>query len=292
MAGQGRPITHRAARSPRAPIFYAEPDKPGKSRHQQCFRRAGVDPKRAKYKLTEGPCWICDGIGWQYVIYTAVQQIGAMDRAMAALLKEAGTAGFVLAEEVRSAVPVGVIARTRLEQDFPKSLQIFRSAFQRAHEAAQPSGENPHGWSHFIVENPVPTAKPQRKTRPPYMLNVGPILKRDPSQLRTVHIEQIHSAAGWLTYAARAIVEAADHGDEQLTKNKGKDADDLAIWLAQKMKASPSCLTEVIARHLSSDGKLTETARRRANAMSGRYRKRAFDSRRQEQHEAAPRDHR
>src|SRR5262245_31523259 len=47
-------------KEPRPSVFYANPQQRERSRHLQCWRQAGIDPKKSGYQPTNGPCWVCE----------------------------------------------------------------------------------------------------------------------------------------------------------------------------------------------------------------------------------------
>lgn len=244
--------------------FYQDPERPGQARHQQCLARAGINPVKLGYPISEGPCWVCESIAEEHRSFLKLIARVQNQREIAGHLKHLCLMSFRLAKAVRCATGMGRVPRHILEMEHEKDLSTFRRALVTAKERAQDPGGNGTSWHR--AEEP-----PESGT----YRHPGPYLNSDPTAREYVSIIEIEHKAGILSVLSRIFQADADCHAAKGRTLYGKDPEELLMTRINQLKASPLALAEVVVSVARPVTRLTDPEKQRAEALAQRLRTRA-----------------
>lgn len=258
----------RIAKRSAVAIYYEDPDKPGFSRHKQCFEEAGIDPEQAGYRRLGNVCWPCYEIANVHI--SRERTFAGLGKVITAglLFQAASDEAFRLAQSVRCASGHGIVRRQSLEQErrFAVQLRRFRSAWAEASSAAA-FMKRPFGLMYFTLLG----------------VGIGDLdpclyLSHDPTLESVVDMANLERPAGWLARINRIIGKEARRTHRQMIDaGEAEHHDAVALALAKKFKVSLPCLARVIGGELArqqardADGKPV-VALAEADKVYGRWR--------------------
>jgi len=280
------PRQPKASSKQRPAVYYADPAHPGRSRHRECFRQPRINPKRAGYQLTDGPCWVCEHAKSDYTLYVGhVQQTEHLEL-IATSLEQVSDAGFALAKEVRCRSFLGRMERKIMEAELPAMVSAFRQAWQQAEkQSADPDGT----VARIQWPGDDPGARKMQEVAfrafstgllyavigikgsrgvlspldPRYYLARG-----NPTQPSFVDSSAIEQVSGCLGYIARHIRRKVQQRRDELQANRGQDASECLRLLAQLYGASPLRLAETALAFLEPSRQLSDAVQARAETMA------------------------
>jgi hypothetical protein len=235
-------------------VYYADPDKFGMSRHEECFKQAGIDPKKNGYRQIvidskeDGYpqvgrfCWPCSEIAAAHLNYKdtvdKLEEAVALGRLLLAASKEA----FRLAWHVRCATGSGIVERKALEAEkrLAAPLRRHRSAWKEAGIAAELAKKTRVGYPFgFFGGGPE---------------NLDPCqhLAVDPTTTPIVDVTSLERPAGWLCKISRIMRRDELRVRHIMRESKdGEDQDAIALGLAAKYKVALPCLAREIGQYLA-----------------------------------------
>lgn len=250
----------RATNQPTPNVYYEDPAHPGTSRHVECFRKAGINPTKAGYQRTKGPCSVCSKVALQVHDLRFQQAMVEWIAEIGETLEKTGELGFELAKGIRRRTGTGVIESFTLAQAFPNLLAQFQRAWNCALKAASTKRS-------LSADCQVPAATI-------YVLTSAPDprihLVIDPTNTGLVFCASLESTSGFLLHCADRIAHLVLRHRAALSK--GPDPDGLAVRGIADFKASPKALSTVVETYLLS--KPTQAEINRAKSLSQRWRTR------------------
>lgn len=260
----------RQARAPRATyqptpdVYYEDPAHPGTSRHVECFRKAGINPTKAGYQRTQGPCSVCEAVALQVHELRFQQAVVDWIAEIGEALETAGERGFDLAKGIRRRTGTGVIEWFTLAQALPNPLAQFRQAWDCALKAATSKRS-------LGAACKVPASTIYVLTSAP---DPRPHLAIDPTNTGLVFCASLESTSGFLLHCADRIAHLVLRHRAALSKVHGTDPDGLAVRGIADFKASPKALSTVVETYLSPHPTPNQAEIKRAKSRSQRWRTR------------------
>ena len=274
------PRQHDGPPKPRKQLFYADPEHPGRSRHDGCFapvkpgRR--LNPKKAGYPRTEGPCWVCqrgteDRTLWLW-FFSMLDQLEMVPPALDAVSE----AGFALAKDLRCGVLTGSIEREKLESNAAELVGAFRKAWQEgARAAAYPGGQRDFlqvGIAYGLIGLGYVDGRLNERDPRRYLAHP------DPTRRPLVNAADIEQVAGRLGYIARVVRRSVKEQREILRTPRGRDENEPLRALVAAYGASPVRLAESAVSFLATPRFSEDRLRYQANLVAGTLRKRKHQS--------------
>lgn len=260
---------------PRRSIFYADPDYPGRSRHEECFKRdhprQRLNLKAKNYQRTDGPCWICTRATQDRTIWLALRSMLDGLEGAAAAVERASDQGFLLAKEVRCGCFAGSIERGALEATIPDLVRAFREAWEQAATAAAYPGGNrdplftttAYGVLGLgYVDGRLNERDPRRY-----------LSRLDPTRAAVVHATDIEQVSGRLGNISRLIRRISSERWAEVCANRGTDEDEPLRVIAETHGGSPKRIAKTALTFLKPSGiptKIQSQAAAIANKMGQR----------------------
>lgn len=244
--------------------FYQDPERPGEARHQQCLARAGINPVKLGYPISEGPCWVCESIAEEHRNFLKLIVRVQNQREIAGHLKHLCLVAFKLTVAVRCSTGMGRVPRHILEVGHEKELSTYRRALITARERAQDPSHQGTSWHR--AEDPPESGTYQHP---------GPYLSSDLTDKEWVSIRELEHRAGILSMLSGIFQRDADWHAAKGRALYGKDPEELLMTRISQLKASPLALAEVVVTLSRPFARLTDPEIRRAEALAQRLRTRA-----------------
>lgn len=229
---------HSGPQAPRAAEFFEDPQHRGRSRHLNCWKQAGINPKKAGYLRTDGPCWICDYVAGNAAAFQTVTWILAVAREIITSLMDVSDRGFALVNAVRCATGKGTVQRVDLERELGGMLKEFRAARLKASSLAflGPLPEDQR-WMQHVVYLTVLGADASGQLNPD--LDPRLFVVQDPTAPSEIRMEDLADQAGKLAYIARHMRDGAAQFEAKVLKNRGSDSIDSVVRAMSQVGASP-----------------------------------------------------
>lgn len=265
---------HDGPPKPRKEVFYADPEHLGQSRHDGCFgpdtQGRRLNPRKAGYPRTEGPCWVClagiqDRTNW-LAFSATLDRLDTVPPALDAVSE----AGFALAKDLRCGVLTGSIEREKLESNAAELVGAFRKAWQEgAQAAAYPGGQRDPlqvGIAYGLIGLGYVDGRLNERDPRRYLAH------SDPTRRPLVNAADIEHVAGRLGYIARAVRRSIEEQREILRTRRGKDANEPLRALVATHGASPQRLAESAVSFLAAPDQSEEIVRSQAGLIAGTLR--------------------
>ncbi len=229
---------HLGPQAPKEAEFFEDPQHPERSRHLNCWKQAGINPKKAGYARTGGPCWTCEYVAGHDSVFYSVAWILAVAREIGNALVDASDRGFALEKAVRCATRKGTVQRADLERELGGMLKEFRDARLKAASIAflvpLPEGQR---WMQQIVYLTIFGTDANRQLNPE--LDPRRFVVQDPTAPSEIRMEDLADQAGKLGNLARRMLNSTAQLEDNVLKNRGSEAIDNVVRAMSQVDASP-----------------------------------------------------
>ncbi len=259
-------------------VFYADPDRPGSSRHGTCFPK-GRSAKREQLERTDGPCWVCNAGATEFITYKSVSSYLDDLCDVCVALRAVCDTGFELAKVIRCNCWDAEIPRAEIETQCVDLVQQFRREWQSAGKIAhfhhKRSGDVTEegcilmaSIAYGLVDVVMDHRGLMSALDPRGYFRGG-----DPSMHDRVQAAQLEGRLGRLGFIANQIwLRVAVFRDAMVT-NHGKDAEQTLVKVISALGASSPLLARAALTKTWGNGPMVE---RRAETLAGMLRQRKF----------------
>lgn len=266
-----QPIKSKEPKRPREIPCYADPERPGKSRHRTCFPK-GISPRGPNYKPTAGPCWVCERATQERTIYLSILSMLDSWELVASALEHVSDQGFALAKELRCGFFPGYTKRATLEGALPALVAAFREAWERAAQAAAyPGGRRAPKLvaGAYGLLGILPTAGGLDEKDPRRYL-----AQLDPTRSPIVNAADIDLVSGRLGNIVRLIRGRSSELWAKVLANHGEDADETIRAVAARHGGSLPQMARSALLFLEQPGRPDPTVAKTASNIADNLRHR------------------